>query len=151
MQFFLFLVITCGQTRIRIQLDPCIIDSSGSGSVYCQNAGSGSGSVYRIYGSATLVKACANVQIADWPTNRTGGLALCCLQLQTCELRTLKKNSVTSSRKSIYQLTPQHSVNKQKLPTVRYLCELWIRNIKLRIRIPGSVIQNIGSRSGYYT
>jgi len=33
------------------------IDSSGSwsGSVYCQSAGSGSRSVYRIYGSATLI------------------------------------------------------------------------------------------------
>jgi len=42
--------------RIRIQSDPYIIDSSGSGSVYCQSGGSGSGSVYIIYGSATQVK-----------------------------------------------------------------------------------------------
>jgi len=43
-KFFQCHVKTCG--RIRIQSDPYIIDSSGSGSgsVYCQNAGSGSGS-----------------------------------------------------------------------------------------------------------
>jgi len=49
---FLCLVKIC--IRIRIQLDPYIIGAPGSGSesVYSQNAGSGS--VYRIYGPATL-------------------------------------------------------------------------------------------------
>jgi len=39
--------------RIRIQLDPYINGSPGSGSVYCQS--DGSGFVFRIYGSATLL------------------------------------------------------------------------------------------------